>query len=227
MIENEKNAVKQKQLAKKKKTVRKVMQSDDEEEETECSIIDNVTKKPKKRLLEKEKRGVKQAKVGNKNKAIQTCSLSDEEEEEEKDIEIKLTDSKEYSDEADFNQNDDEEMLVLTESHFKQLRRHPREDEYVIVQFETKRLRSLYIGKVLEGKNNDLEYYVSFLRQKSGTQRFHVPDKPDLSVVKENDIKFILPKPSMVGTSSRPMYSYSVDLTKFKTTLKRTIDFFI
>lgn len=135
--------------------------------------------------------------------------------EEEEDRVLNLTDSEEYSDEADYHQDDDENyMFVLTENHLtKPLPRPALEGEYVIVQFVTKRLRSLYIRKVLEGRNNDLEYYVSFLRCKPGTKRFHVPDKPDLSIVKDNDIKYILPKPSVVGTSTRPMYCFSLDLS--------------
>lgn len=84
------------------------------------------------------------------------------------------------------------------------------------MQFVTKKQKSLFVGKVLEGRNTDLEYYVSFLRRKPGTERFHMPDNPDLSVIKEDDIKYILPKPSVVGTLSRPFYTFPIDLSSLK-----------
>lgn len=49
----------------------------------------------------------------------------------------------------------------------------------------------LDIVKTLESRNNNLEYFVSFLRK----ERFHVPDKPNISIRQENDIMHILPKP--------------------------------
>jgi hypothetical protein len=155
--------------------------------------------------------------VAKKQKPTREILQSDDEDEEE-DIDIKLTDSEEYSDEADYDQDGNEnEIFVLTENHLtKPLPRPAREGEYVIVQFVTKRLRSLYIGKVLEGRNYKLEYYISFFKRKPGTDKFHVPDKPDLSIVKENDIKYILPKPSMVGTSSRPMYCFPFYMASLK-----------
>lgn len=211
LLEAEKSGVKQRKMTKPAKITRKVLQSDDEEEAPRPI---NVSTDKLKILLSKTKKNIK---IVKKKKSVEQVLQSDGEEDEE--TGIKLTDSEEYSDEADYDQDEDENdmMLVLTENHLtKPLPRPALEGEYVIVQFATKKLRSLYVGKILEGRNNDLEYYVSFLRRKAGTERFHVPDKPDLSIVKDNDVKYILPKPSMVGTSSRPMYCFPLDLSSLK-----------
>lgn len=82
------------------------------------------------------------------------------------------------------------------------------------MQLTTKKQKSLYIGKVIEERNSDLEYYtISFLRRKPGTDKFLMPNKPDLSLIKDDDLKYILPKPSMVGTASRPFYIFPIDFT--------------
>lgn len=131
---------------------------------------------------------------------------------------MKLADS----DDSDWNEEQniedvEKEIVTLTDTHLtRPLPRAPLEGEYVIVQLVTKKQKSVYIGKVLEGRNDDFEYYISFLQRKSPTERFQLPDKPDLSVIREDDIKFILPNPTVVGSSSRPFYVFPFDLSSLK-----------
>lgn len=104
---------------------------------------------------------------------------------------------------------------VLTEEIIDEpLPRVPVEGEYVLVLFTTKKKRVYYVGKVLEERNANLEYYISFLRKKSNN-KYHFPDVPDLASVKEHDIKFILPKPTITGSTTRQQsyHSFSVDLS--------------
>lgn len=113
----------------------------------------------------------------------------------------------------DNEDNDSGNIILIDKDLKKSLPYSPQEGEYVIVPLATKKQSSLYIGKILEERNDALELYVSFLRRKPGTQKFLMPNKPDLSIVKEDDVKFILPKPLMVGTASRPFYYFPTDFS--------------
>lgn len=177
------------------------------------------TDTPEKLLLEQEKNVTKIRQEAKRKKIVRKVVLdNDEDTDTDTDTEVKLVESDDDidSDWAKENQgeNIDKQYIALTEKDLnKPLSRQCQEGEYVIVAFATKRQKWFYIGKVLEERNSDLEYYVSFLRRKPGTEKFHMPDKPDLSLVKENDIKIILPKPSPTGTISRPLYNFPLDFS--------------
>lgn len=97
----------------------------------------------------------------------------------------------------------------------KPLPRLAKEGDYVLVQFTTKKKKLFYIGKVIEERNENLEYYISFLRKKA-CNKYHLPAVPDLSNVKDDDVKFILPKPTFSGSTTRQQnyYSFSIDLSQ-------------
>ncbi|CAH0562830.1 unnamed protein product [Brassicogethes aeneus] len=78
---------------------------------------------------------------------------------------------------------------VLTEERLEQpLARQVEQEEFVLVLFCTKKQRVFYTAKVLDILNDDMEYYVSFLRlQFKSQQQFCMPNVPDLAFVKEHD----------------------------------------
>nr|CAI5826560.1 unnamed protein product [Callosobruchus analis] len=90
----------------------------------------------------------------------------------------------------------------------------PQEDKYVLVEFATKKKISYYVGKILQTRNKDLEYQISFLRQNQ-QNKFRIPNVPHISFVKEDDVKLILPKPTCSGSTSRQQsfYSFPLDLS--------------
>lgn len=157
---------------------------------------------PEKTLTEEEKMNKK------KNKStIQKIIESDDEE-----LQLAETDDEKHW--LEMPEEDLEDINIITEEDLKNPLPHPpKEGEYVIVQLTSKKQRSLFVGKVIEESNCDLEYYISFLRRKPGTEKFYTPTKTDLSLVREEDLKYILTKPSMVGTTSRPFYNFQIDFT--------------
>ncbi|GAB6021636.1 Nucleoporin nup93 [Chamberlinius hualienensis] len=107
------------------------------------------------------------------------------------------------------------EVIVITEDHLiRPLPRLAVEEDFVLVKFANKRLKFYYVGKVVENRNDDLEYGVSFLR-KVTTNTFYLPIVPDVSAVKEDDVKLILPKPYFSGTTStqQSFFSFSFDFS--------------
>lgn len=96
----------------------------------------------------------------------------------------------------------------------KPLSRFLKEGEYVLVQFTTKKIKPFYIGKVIEERNENLEFYISFLMKKA-CNKYHFPAILDLSNVKDDDVKFVLPKPTFSGSTTRQQnyYSFSIDLS--------------
>lgn len=178
------------------------------------SII--ATDTPEKARIEQEKTAAKRRNEAKKKKTCRAVLDSDEEEVNQND-EVQLADSEDDINWAEQQEDDDDEedaKVILTETDLENPLPHsPQEGEYVIVQLTSKRQRLLYIGKVMEERNRKLDYYISFLKRKSGTERFVMPDNPDLSLVNESDLKYILPVPSVVGTSSRPYYNFPIDFS--------------
>ncbi|KAI4455735.1 dna-directed rna polymerases i ii and iii subunit rpabc2 [Holotrichia oblita] len=104
------------------------------------------------------------------------------------------------SDDNDWYEDDDPEKdeIVLTEEHLLKsgLLRKAQVGEFVVVLFCIKKQQVFYVAKVLEALNDNMEYNVSFLRLKNKSQQqFYMPDVPDISLMKEQDVKFILPTP--------------------------------
>ncbi|KAL1489607.1 hypothetical protein ABEB36_005132 [Hypothenemus hampei] len=101
-----------------------------------------------------------------------------------------------------------ENTNVLTEqSLVNSLRRNPEVGEYVLVLFTTKKQRVYYVAKIIETKNHEMEFNVCFLKMKrKSEQKFCMPDKSEKYLVSEDDLKFILPTPTVSGTAKRQSY---------------------
>ncbi|KAJ2937102.1 hypothetical protein O0L34_g19464 [Tuta absoluta] len=109
--------------------------------------------------------------------------------------------------------SEDEEIML--DDNFPPLSRDPREGEYVIIVFTSKKDKVYYIAKILEiiDDDDDFDFSVSYLKLKSkAKQKFIDPIDIETAGVSLQDIKYILPAPKFEGTSRR------------KTTLKFPID---
>ncbi|KAF5299856.1 hypothetical protein FQA39_LY11393 [Lamprigera yunnana] len=118
-------------------------------------------------------------------------AISEKEEEEE---EISLDDS---SDDATYW------IPEVEPSAFEELDRDPEPDDFVLVQFKAKN-NVFYVEKVLklEKDTNDIE--VNFLRKSVKFEgHFIFPPIPDITTVPVEDIKFILPPPSLLEHSNQ------------------------
>lgn len=97
----------------------------------------------------------------------------------------------------DSDASDDEVLDTLK----LQLERQPQNDDYILVEFASKKNSVYYVAKVLEAKGNTC--YVTFLRKKLGKKVFYLPQVDDVSDVNQKDIRAILPKPHVNGSTSR------------------------
>lgn len=127
------------------------------------------TDTPEKNEIENNKKA-KRKKVTRKT--IRKVLQSDSED----DSEIILAD--ESPDEGSWLSDEDKENMITQEKLMKPLPRLPREGDYVLVEFASKKQLLYYVAKVLEERNDALELYVSYLRHKKG--RFSMPNTPDL-----------------------------------------------
>lgn len=128
--------------------------------------------------------------------------LQDSESEDETEIVLQDSDN----DQNWWEEEDDENWRPLTNDMVIQnvLNRQLQEGDFVIVIFPGKKQNVFFVAKILNLRNQDLEYYVSFLRLKNNSvDLFHFPTVPDVSYVKEDDIKMILPKPRLCGSTIR------------------------
>lgn len=151
------------------------------------------TDTPEKYQIEQAKKKTIEAKA---KKDVQRKVLqSDTEEEEDEELQ-QLTD-----DDGDYLKEN--KYIDITENDLKHpLSRPAKKGEYVLIQFSTKKKKNYYVGKVLETRNEAFEYFISFLRLKS-VNKFYMPNVPDLSFVREEDVKLILPPPSFSGCTTR------------------------
>lgn len=116
----------------------------------------------------------------------------------------------------EFVSDQEEEEIVLDED-FRPLPRDPQVGDYVIVLFVQKKVKVYFVAKILEevADDSDADFYVSYLKLKSKVvQKFCGPLEPDLAGVRRADIKYILPKPTIQGTSRRQVtFQFAVDLS--------------
>lgn len=112
--------------------------------------------------------------------------------------------------------NDDDETTEWTPevepSGFEELDRDPEPDDFVLVQFKAKN-DVFYIGKVVELKKTSHEIEVNFLRKSTKFEgHFKFPDVPDIGMVPIDDIKMILPTPSLLGKTKRLQSYYKFEI---------------
>lgn len=185
------------------------------------------TDTPEKENIRIQRTEAKKKKLPKKNKTNEPKKkavrkvLQSESEDETANISLHDEDSdwQEEDEESDWCEDDEvgNKMKSLTDEKLLNnvLPVLPKEEDYVLVRFSTKRKSVYFVGKVLHERNDKLEYYVSFLRANRKYQ-FHMPTNPDLSYVKEHDVKLILPKPSLGGSTIRQQsyYYFNVDFSQ-------------
>ncbi|KAK9879928.1 hypothetical protein WA026_008435 [Henosepilachna vigintioctopunctata] len=169
------------------------------------------TDTPEKLEIEMDKNLTKKRKEAKKRKTAKKILHSDSENEELLEIPYQKSDE----DNDWFDEEVENRPVPITSNYLERPLSHtPQEGEYVLVEFSTKKTQIYYVGIVLESRNEKWEYCISFLRQKS-INKFHNPNEPDISYVKEHDIKLILPKPDISGSTSRQQsyLSFATDLS--------------
>nr|CAI5851175.1 unnamed protein product [Callosobruchus analis] len=172
------------------------------------SII--ATDTPEKAEIEMEKAATKRKKALKRKKVSRKVMDSDSDE----DAEIDFQDSEDDYDSDSIGEKENNVSILTHEDLQQPLPGPPQEGEYVLVEFATKKKVLYYVGKILQTRNRDLEYQISFLRQ-NHQNKFRVPNVPDISFVKEDDVKLILPKPICSRSTSRQQsfYSFPLDLS--------------
>lgn len=177
---------------------------------TKKSII--ATDTPEMTLIKDEKSFVNRKKSLKKRKNVIRKVLQDESE-----IESNESFSSHSSSGGNWCESEDDEVdvpFLLTPDSFEPLGRRPNEGEYVLVEFATKKTLVFYVGKVLEGNVNTEEYYINFLRIKSrDVEQFIEPQIKDAAYVKEQDIKYILPKPEENGGTMRQQSFFKFNMS--------------
>lgn len=178
------------------------------------SII--ATDTPEKKEIATAREATKRRKETKEKKVKRQVLQSDSE--EDYDERVLCQDSDSDNDWFEEDEMEVEENVLTEERLEKPLARQAEQEEFVLVLFCTKRQKVFYIAKILDTLNHNMEYYVSFLRLKfKSQQQFCMPDVPDLAFVKEEDVRFILPNPTISGTARRhSYYKFSVDLSLLK-----------
>lgn len=114
------------------------------------------------------------------------------------------------------NESEDEEIILNND--FPPLARNPHPEDFVIVAFASKKTTVFYVGEVLEElESQDCDYFVSYLKLKSkAKQLFSMPKEPDTAGVHKTDIKYILPRPKISGSTARQqaIYKFLVDMSQ-------------
>lgn len=169
------------------------------------------TDTPEKENIRIQRSEAKKKKLPKKNKKNEPKKkgvrkvLQSESEDDTEDISI-------HDEDSDWCEEDENQILTDEKLMVNVLPRLPKEGDYVLVRFSTKKKSVYYVGKILHERNDKLEYYISFLRANRKYQ-FHMPSNADLSYVKEYDVKLILPKPCLGGSTLRQQsyYYFNVD----------------
>lgn len=93
------------------------------------------------------------------------------------------------------------------------MKRQPEKDDYILVEFASNKNNVYYVAKVLQARGDTC--FVSFLRKKLGKNVFYMPQAADISDVDQKDIKTILPKPHINGSTSRQnaYFTFNVDMS--------------
>lgn len=167
------------------------------------------TDTPEKEEIKRYKTAIKRNKERNtEKKYVRKVLKSDSEE----DGEVVLDDDS--ADDGNWLDDDENQENIITEELLvNPLTELPKEGQYVVVQFASKKQRVFYVAKVLQERNNELEFYVSYLRHRKG--QFTMPNVPDLAYVKDDNIKMILPNPTLKGSTARQQsyLSFGVNLS--------------
>ncbi|KAK4887561.1 hypothetical protein RN001_003832 [Aquatica leii] len=104
-------------------------------------------------------------------------------------------------------------ILEVEPSGFEELDKDPDPNDFVLVQFNAKKEMVFYVGKVVQTENLKNEIEVIFLRKaRKFTGHFVFPNIPDISMVSTEDIKMILPPPTLLGSTKRLQSYYKFEI---------------
>ncbi|KAG5861868.1 hypothetical protein JTB14_002082 [Gonioctena quinquepunctata] len=108
--------------------------------------------------------------------------------------------------------DEDEWIPEVASSSLEELNRDPEPTDFVLVQFKAKK-DVFYIGKVVELKKESNDVKINFLRKSSKVDGYFIfPAILDIAVVSIDDIKIILPTPSLLGNTKRLQSYYKFDI---------------
>lgn len=85
---------------------------------------------------------------------------------------------------------------------FVPLVKQPAVNDYVLVEFDSAP-KIQYVGYITTAQDEESEYEVSYLRRREKSLHFHFPPVEDVASVTVSDIKVILNKPKLCGTTTR------------------------
>ena len=103
---------------------------------------------------------------------------------------------------SDHSSDEVDEEDLLGAQEFSPLLNPPVLNDYVLVEFDTSP-KTYYVGFITKPEDEDGEYEVSYLRRKEKSLQFHFPAVKDLASIKISDIKAILSKVEICGTTKR------------------------
>ncbi|XP_047125713.1 uncharacterized protein LOC124807640 isoform X1 [Hydra vulgaris] len=103
-----------------------------------------------------------------------------------------------------------EKGLIILEDDLCACDIYPKEDDFVLVKFETTKKKLFYVGKVLCVNSIKEEVTISFLREKGDI--FKMPHSPDIVTIPRMDVKLLLPRPTFSGTNKRQHCHYKFEV---------------
>ena len=102
--------------------------------------------------------------------------------------------------------DDFDEESNLDPHDFGNIDTPPKVGDYVLVFFLGKKNKFYYIGQILKDKDTDGDFEITFLRaSRKMPGKFVKPEKADISSVRAEDVKLVLPKPTVFGQTRRQM----------------------
>lgn len=172
-----------------------------------------LAERKQKKNRQKNLKGVKVIKTdlfkNTKRKRVNSDTSDDEEEE------FKCSGS---SSGGEFFLSGSEEEEIILDDEFPPLARNPRSKDFVIVALASKKSKVYYLAEVLgELEGEECNYFVSYLKLKSkAKQLFTLPLEPDTAGVNRKDVKYILPRPKMSGSTTRQqaIYKFPINMSQ-------------
>lgn len=109
--------------------------------------------------------------------------------------------------------NSDKQLQEQVDPSCFQLDREPKQDDFVLVEFKVTR-HIFYVAKVISPKDQNGDIEVSFLRKSVKYEGyFCFPNVQDISFIAISDVKMILPKTELLGSTKRlrSFYKFGVN----------------
>ncbi|XP_047133803.1 uncharacterized protein LOC124811904 isoform X1 [Hydra vulgaris] len=103
-----------------------------------------------------------------------------------------------------------EKGLIILEDDLCACDIYPKEEDFVLVKFETTKKKLFYVGKVLCVNSIKEEVTISFLWKKGDI--FKMPISPDIVTIPRMDVKLLLPRLTFSGTNKRQHCHYKFEV---------------